>query len=156
MILCRQELTCLVKLTVLVLSSLQELHTPFYFTPTKVSGFFHSTTPSLDTVSCANIFHSRCLCQVFTPPPLDPLYCTQATTCRAHTHVLGQSRQTRRAARYTTSSARGRSCTLCGWRRLERRHPRGGCFQKSPRECHFLFIYPPGGGQFQSACSGSL
>jgi len=35
----------------LLLTMEQELPTPFYFTPSKVASFFHTTTPSLDDVA---------------------------------------------------------------------------------------------------------
>lgn len=34
-----------------ILISIQELENPFYFTPSKVSSFFHCETPSLDDVA---------------------------------------------------------------------------------------------------------
>lgn len=30
---------------------IQELHVPFYFTPAKIAGFFHCTTPPLEDVA---------------------------------------------------------------------------------------------------------
>lgn len=51
---CPSHLTIVSSIHMLTRGYCQELHTPFYFTPSKVAGNFHCVCPPLDDVAYVN------------------------------------------------------------------------------------------------------
>lgn len=115
---------------------LQELDVPFYFTPAKVAGTFHCSTPALSDVAyvrrtlpptAALSFDPMSSLFVFLYPPLARRCSTQATKSRARTRQQGRSRRPPRAKRSMTSSGRGHDGIPYGWTEFQRRRPLRGC-----------------------------
>lgn len=61
---------------------LQELHSPFYFTPTRIAGAFHSTTPSLDNVACVAVAVRKPCISIAEHDFTAPLFCMPVTASR--------------------------------------------------------------------------